>query len=407
MNNADPATVALFAGDLLIRSGLISVEQLQDAVSLAEKTRVGLGRVLEMNCHVREAVVSTAIEVQGMIDKQQLTLDVGIKAVEAVAKQEIQLETALRQICPERYGARASNASNKLGELLSAAGVINPLQLEKALYNCLNTKLPLGMVLIQMQALTRSMLAAAVTTLRCVRKGMLPWNEAVQCLRVARLNHISIDQCLSSCGVDADVLEQELAIGYLLLEAGILTEAQLLAAMELQLIEGHDSLSVALTKHRFTSKLTIKACQQVLKAFEAGFIPREQTGSAIRSLSKCQSEEEAIKLFRSLGQGPERMQVDMIDLLKYDGFVSQEDLDAATPISLAEQVSLDKALVQSGCVEEGIVRKAWDCKTLIEHGLLCEIEQACIVLQYAVEMNITAAEALEHFGWNRQTARCA
>jgi len=96
----DAAELALRIGDLLLRSGAVTIEALEDAVGLSAKMRMPLGRVLGMHGHLNEAGMQAALSLQEMIEQKKITLDSAVKALEMVAVQGLDFNTALRKMAP-------------------------------------------------------------------------------------------------------------------------------------------------------------------------------------------------------------------------------------------------------------------------------------------------------------------
>ena len=142
------AELAEQIGDLLIRCSALTIEELADAVRVADRMSTTLGRTLEMNGQMSEKTVEGALNLRQRIDSGELSLDTAVRAMELIALQKVDVETALRQL--RRPGAKGAvgDHSNKLGDLLSASGIISPPHLNKGLYDSLNTGLPLGMALV-------------------------------------------------------------------------------------------------------------------------------------------------------------------------------------------------------------------------------------------------------------------
>lgn len=136
-------------GDLLVRSELMSADLLIDTLNIAERMSISLGRALEMNGYMSEGSVAQALRLQEMLQGGELSMDNAVRAMEMIGRKGIDLDSALRQLQMGTRKIGKQNIESKVGELMSAAGIISPQQLNRGIYDGLNTGLPLGMVLVE------------------------------------------------------------------------------------------------------------------------------------------------------------------------------------------------------------------------------------------------------------------
>lgn len=386
-------------GDLLIRSGVVSPENLESALALSTKMRVPLGRVLDMHGYLSEYALACAIQIQSMIADRQVSMEGGIKALESVVRQDIDLETAIRQINRNTPRAVPENTiTNRLGELLNAAGLITPAQLKQGLYNSLNTGLPLGMVLVQMNALSEDLLQAGLTAQRMIRDGALTRDEGLQALRAARLRSTSFEQSLIDHHFDASQVRTPFGAPELLVHGGIMTDKQLIAARELELLQ-ESSLDSVLVECGLVSEVILSASQQLIAMIQEGLLSEEQAVHIIRRIKNSSTNEELAVILTDLEMlETEDEGIDLTELLMRAAFVSDKEVQIATPLSLATRTPLVKMLQDANLIDARIIECATLCKALIDARIL-ELEQGIIALVYAIENETSFEETLRLFGW--------
>ena len=224
-------------GDLLVRSGLMSSEKLDEANRLAFKMRLPIGRILTMHGHVTEAMLAKAIEIQARIKDKALPLDHGVNALKVSCRDDIEVDEALNRLMPKAKPTVVPT-SNRLGEILMAAGYASPKQVEEAMIHAADTGLPLGMVLLSKGVLTRTGLNSALTAQRLIRQGVSERDKILFALKEARLRARSLTESLRNQAIDPSPIEQEFGIGELLVLAGIVSESQLMSARESEVVDG-------------------------------------------------------------------------------------------------------------------------------------------------------------------------
>ncbi len=395
LEKLEPAELALKLGDLLIRTGVVTAESLEDAVALSEKMRISLDRTLGMNNHLTAEGVQAAFNLQNMIDNHQISLESAVKVLELVALQSMEFNTALRKLAPGVEKAQGK-LTTKLGEIMREAGVVNPRNLDEGLRQSLNTGLPLGLVLIGMGAISNQNLHSTLMAHRLVRDGELTREAAIQALRVARLQEISLKQSLSDQKIRT--IKLQFGVGELFVLAGFMTEGQLLSAQELELVEDK-KIEQVLQDCGYANPITLDAALRLLDMIKKGTLFEDQAANIFKRIRHIKTYAEMNEVFSNLGDYDiESLKTDMTDLLFMTGFVSDEDIEAAKPLSISNKVPLVQTLQQVGVLDALTVTAMKDCKDALDAGIISS-EQAVIAVVYANENKTTLTDTLKRFGW--------
>ena len=391
----EPAELALKLGDLLIRTGVVTAEALEDAVALSEKMRISLDRTLGMNNHLTAEGVQAAFNLQNMIDNNQISLDSAVKVLELVALQSMEFNTALRKLAPGVEKAQGK-LTTKLGEIMREAGVVNPRNLDEGLRQSLNTGLPLGLVLIGMGAISHQNLHSTLMAQRLSRDGELTREAAIQALRFARLQKISLKQSLDDQKIAS--IKLQFGVGELFVLAGFITEGQLLSAQELELVED-TKIEQVLQDCGYANPITLEAALRLLDMIKKGTLFEDQAANIFKRIRHIKTYAEMNEVFSNLGDYDiESLKTDLTDLLFMTGLVSDEDIEAAKPLSLSNKVSLVQTLQQVGVLDQPTVAAITDCKEALDAGIISH-EQAVIAVVYANENKTTLTDTLKRFGW--------
>lgn len=395
LEQLEPAELALKLGDLLIRTGVVTAESLEDAVALAEKMRISLDRTLGMNNHLSAEGVQAAFNLQNMIDNNQISLDSAVKVLELVALQSMEFNTALRKLAPGVEKAQGK-LTTKLGEIMREAGVVNPRNLDEGLRQSLNTGLPLGLVLIGMGAISNQNLHSTLMAQRLSRDGELTREAAIQALRFARLQEISLKQSLEEQKIRN--IKLQFGVGELFVLAGFMTEGQLLSAQELELVEDK-KIEQVLLDCGYANPITLEAALRLLDMIKKGTLFEDQAANIFKRIRHIKTHAEMNEVFSNLGDYDiEAMKTDMTDLLFMTGLVSDEDIEAAKPLSVSNKVPLVQTLQQVGVLDQPTAAAIKDCKDALDAGIISS-EQAVIAVVYASENKTTLTDTLKRFGW--------
>ncbi|MBX9693236.1 MAG: hypothetical protein K2Z81_12685, partial [Cyanobacteria bacterium] len=84
-------------GELLIRAGIMTETELEQAIHMAGDTGLPIGRVLIMSGWVTERELQSAVQAQSMVKDALVSIEMVIDAIKLVSKEEVSLEQALRQ----------------------------------------------------------------------------------------------------------------------------------------------------------------------------------------------------------------------------------------------------------------------------------------------------------------------
>jgi len=339
--------------------------------------------------------MQAAINLQDMIDSKQISLESAVKVLELVALQSMEFNTALRKLAPG-FEKGQGKLTSKLGEIMRQAGVVNPRNLDEGMRQSLNTGLPLGLVLIGMGAISNQNLHSTLMAQRLIRDGELSREAAIQALRFARLQEISFKQSLEDQKIRT--VKLQFGVGELFVLAGFMTEGQLLSAQELELVEDK-KIEQVLQDCGYANPITLEAALRLLDMIKKGTLFEDQAASIFKRIRHVQTYAEMNEVFSNLGDyDVESLKTDMTDLLFMTGLVSEEDIEAAKPLSLSNRVPLVQTLQQVGVLDQPTVAAIKDCKDALDAGIISS-EQAVIAVVYANENKTTLEDTLKKFGW--------
>lgn len=387
-------------GELLIRTGLIQPEQFEAAYKLSFKMRLPIGRVLTMHGHVSEDHLRTALELQARMRDGLIPFDHAIQAFMQVIKHGVALDAALTRIAPA--APQKVMTENRLGELLVAAGIASRPHVAEAMVASSETGLPLGMVLMNNGKVQRAALNSALAAQKLVRDGAIDRDKAIYALKLARLRAIPLEQSLRENVEFQGAMGEAFGTGELFLMAGVVSESQLMTAKEIEVTE-EVPIEEVFVSLGYASAPCAKAAKYILSMVGQGMLFEDQAARIIKRIQYASSNKELQDVLAKLDSNPEeileeREQIEITDILKKAGLISDKDLQIATALALANRVPLIKTLFDAKLIDEQVMNNATELKTYLDHDLL-KLEQATIVMSYCLENNMTVEETLDTFGW--------
>lgn len=403
MTQEAPTDIQL--GELLIRGGLLEPEQFEAAYRLSFKMRLPIGRVLTMHGHVTEEQLRTALEIQARLRDGLIPMDHAIQALMMVSREGIALDTALNRAGPVA-APKPLPTHNRLGELMIASGIASAQLVESGMVTSAETGLPLGLVLLNKGVITRAALNSALAAQRLIREGSVDREQVLYALKLARMRSISLEQSLrESAQFDASLLPA-FGIGELFVMSGAVSESQLLTAREIEETEGY-ALDEIIVELGYASKPCVKAARHILNMIANGVLFEDQAAQIISKIQYASSNEELQQVLSLIDSDPEaifedKQPIEITDILKKAGLISDKDLQIATALALANKVPLMKTLFDARLIDEQVLDHASHLKTYLDHDLL-KLEQATIVMAYSLENNMTVEETLDTFGWTPPT----
>lgn len=219
----------VLVGDLLVNAKLLTLEQLAQAMPIAKKTGLPVGRILVESGVLQEGIVRAAILAQSLIRDKLLHFELAVKALKTVHERDIALGEALNQLgwISEYY-----EVTNKLGELLVDAGCITPDQLKTAFEVCFASGMPLGRVLVLRKVVPEVVAYTALSAQVQLRESGMTREQAVAAVRNAAQMNTSIQGWMERDGYLGAHKKNTVRLGELIILAGIVSELDLLSAIE-------------------------------------------------------------------------------------------------------------------------------------------------------------------------------
>ncbi len=329
-------------GDLLKKVGLVSDSQLAQANSISNKTGAPLGSVLVDTGILTLDLSRAAILAQSLVSENVLPAEVAALALKVVFEQGIVFEEALGTL---GWRSEYYQVTNWLGQLLYKAGAVSETGIQAAVEASYASGLPLGRVLVLRKVIPESVAYAALTCQVLVRERKITQEQAVDALRTALCTRKSIEEALELEGYQQEKQRKSVRLGELLIVAGLVSEIDLLSAVEKGMLDNkpigqvllHLNLIDQATLERALSLQTM-INTQALTPFEAATVLQDlqnRTASDTQDLAVIEVPD---------GQKPPGIG-EIPELLKVFGLYDEKDLLRAVQDLLLEKQNLAYRMV--------------------------------------------------------------
>lgn len=218
-------------GDLLVQSELVTLSQLADAMPVALKTGVPVGRVLIASSFLTEEHFRQALSLQSLVRDQLISEEIATTALKLIANDGLSLNAAMQKL---GIDSEYFNAANRLGELLLSADAIDQSALETGLSVSYTTGLQLARVLALRGFVKERVAFVALIAQSLLRDHKLSREQAIDCIKKtmsASQNGGKSGEGLISSALTARRV-RPIRLGELLLLSGMVSQKALLSALD-------------------------------------------------------------------------------------------------------------------------------------------------------------------------------
>lgn len=240
--------------DLLFKSGIITQNQLARAMASSARTGDSISNILIQNGVVSEETMRTAALTHGLIHENLISVDLATDVIFKSVVEEISLEEAFKRlgVTPDFHLVTA-----RLSQILRESQVVGDTELDTAVEASYSSGLPLGRVLVIRNVVPEAVAYAALSAQTYIKEGKITSQQAIEALRLAAQKHLSMESALKELGYMPQARMEPFRLGELLVAADVVSEIDLLSAVEKRL--GEDlPIGQILLRHNLISKSLLK-----------------------------------------------------------------------------------------------------------------------------------------------------
>ena len=379
-------------GELFYKASLVKMEHLADALFVASKNGLPVGRVMVMMGLIRHRWLEQALDLQNLVRQNVLAEKLAPKALEICVLGQKPVADALKELGWEGDSTRNYG---KLGSLLVEAKLLTAKTVEDTRGLCKHVGLPLSRVLILQGLIDQKVLLAALSAQSLLRSGRCDKQEVLAALSSAA--HLTVSK---KSGGTKQVPVPFLKLDELLLLAGLLTDREL-KTFEYQHNSTGQSLGEYIVESQMFSASLISAAVR-LQAMLAKY--QINPSCAARALGLVFSR--GLSLNKAVKEAS--MVIDRFDgsltfynLLRLSGLVTAFDIKRLghLPKHIESSELIEERLVKTGILSRSAYEACKRCHLLMKEGFI-SAEQAVIVLHHWSWSGEGLTRVLQNLSWD-------
>lgn len=395
------AKIDLRIGELLIESGILSKQDLEQAMKTAEATSLPVGRVLVMAGFLSDTEFQSAVQAQSLVRDHLMPLESAVKVLQAVTDERISFQSALEK---SGYDMPENPESNKLGELLLAAKVVPREQVETAMKTSSGTGLPLGRLLISLGLLTDEMLSTALFAQQLIRSGKVSRNVAIEGLHAAFERRQPIERRLHFQGFYHGPRRNSIRLGELLVKSDLLLQEEVDDAIEQGIVEKKLVGECLVENELIDEEMLFNALQlQEMVANET--LDIDGAIAALKELHAVHcSLPEALAILEVPPEST-KSRVSYLEVMKVAGLINPTDQNFGMSVPFVQTPDVHRTarmLLTNGIIDERVYLGSLRCFYLISTGWL-NMQQGIIALNYFHHKNCSFDDVLFELRWALRT----
>lgn len=429
---------AVKLGALLVGLEFITQQELVAIMDMANQVGMPLGRALVLSGKITDAELNIALQLHALMRTSDVTMDTAKKTFSLVCYQGMPLIDAL-----QRTGWTPSvnlpKETSQLGTLLLEAEMISEEQLREAQETSHKLGLPLGRILTLMGLVSHPIIVRVVDLQSMIRMGRLSQKEAIEYLKddsqahpeapnpestspalpqTETLIEPSKDEAQEKSNASApkakskhliaaeDPNKRNIRLGELLILAGILTESDMMNAVELSLTR-EEPLGAVLIQLGLITTDQLRLALRLQESISLGSLDIQsatdtllmETGNSL--IPKLTDIEPDLQPKRSrLAEQNDAPKLRIGELLKLCGFVLEEEIQSSIALARDYPSVLGRMLVVNGYIDESTLLAALRCQFMVRNKLI-NIEQAVAAMQYSRQSKLSFDDALDELGFYR------
>ncbi len=389
-------TAKILIGDLLVKSGLIDLGDLADAIPISTKTGLPVGRVLVGSGFLTDEKLQSALRAQSLIRDNFLTVDMAIKALQAVAAKDVSLDDALTDL---GWRSEYFELTNRLGQLLRDSDLVSAETIDEALQTCFTTGLPLGRILVLKGVISDSVANAAVSSQILVRDKKIDREQAVAALKSAAERHTSIEESLDFHGFLQQKSAKTVRLGELLMMAEMVSDIDLLSSVEKGLVDDIP-IGQVLVDARLITQATLDQALQMQGLVNSFEITPKQGAEVVKMLRLHD-----IPVAKALAEVKKKDEVEappptleFPELIRLVGIVPGKEMTIARALSHSTGTPLPQVLLSKNLIDQPTLSAVLRTQELLATDTM-SAEQAIFALHSWLWTRGDFNEMLKNLGW--------
>ena len=372
-------------GALLMRSGIVQPEEFSVSLTRSKQCDTLVGNVLLKMGFLSQDDLACALHLQSLIMEGSLTSDLAARALKYCHEQGASPQAALQKL---GWKGAPPQKIDEIGCLLTQSGFVS-----KSLYYCVvsSTKTAFGLVL--KGALRCDQFDEVLKAASLVESRVCTLEQAAEALTLFRTRGIAVEDALRR-EFGLPVHKTSLRLGQLLVSACILSEAEVLVAVE-QSLRSRKRLGQCLPFGTRVTPFAVDICLELQALASVGILSAAQAAKIARTcIDEKLTMAAYLKQSKALRENEQRS-AQLVEILKQAQLITDQDVKEALVLTGKFSLGPIAALAATKRIDANIYRALWYCDGLMQKQSL-KSAQAVVAILWCQRTGGDAAEAVVH-----------
>lgn len=390
-------------GELAVKLGLVTLEQVEKSLAISADTGLPLGRVLVLSGLILETDLNNLIRCQTLLRESQVDFDHCRQVFQLIRGTDRTFDDGLAQ---SGWRNDPHKKQALLGELLIECGVLTEIQLESYLRQQSKVNMPLGRMLVSAGLITEAFLDTTLSVQTMIRQGKFERSEAKAVLREARNRQMQSSILPKSKSFYVQPAKNVPKVGELLVLTGQITEGRLMEVLEMSINE-RKSIGELLVEKRYLTKAQLENILLIQANLADGTIKLGQLKTVLARLDEGFSLGEAIGYANSVQAGSEAVDKKLLsffEFIKCLDLAASNNIEQAFEIARRNQRIVRQALLISGTLDEPTVELMEQCFSMYEDSRFT-FDELTTLYEYARRRNILIKDAIVELRFHRRSSQ--
>jgi hypothetical protein len=185
-------------GELLLASGMLTEEKLNDCLMMSLETGMPLGRVLIFKKDLSDKLLLAVLSAQRLIREGLVSREQAIKGLQTVQQRKVSLEESLSE--SGIYRARTKR-NTPLGYMLVEAGLLREATLMMCVELSVTENKPLAAILIDQGLASQHLLDSSAKLQETIENGTFTKELAIEAIRLVQRKDCSVSRAVAQVGL--------------------------------------------------------------------------------------------------------------------------------------------------------------------------------------------------------------
>ncbi|MBP7860119.1 hypothetical protein KA183_00435 [bacterium] len=385
-------------GTLVLSTGLISPQQMEEAKKTSKNLNVPLERSLVMLDMMSGFLLGLVQEANELVSNGTVSLDLAVRALRLARQHNMKLKDAIGVLGQvHKKTGRVQTITTPVTELLLASNMITMEQIGRAVSQAQDSGMQTGRILVLNRDVSSWMMTAVLNALLMVRDGKIEKDHAKEAISTVGNRRVSIEQALFELGLYVEKEGNTVRIGELVAMAGFVSESDMLECLEIELVKEKQFGQILLEQGLVTSEL-LEAAIILQDMVASGNIKAFQAAEALRAVRDT-----GVMVYQAMAelkpppQAPQK-HISPQDLLVEAGFLDRDTIQQLVSDEEISSIRVGKKVLAAGIISEAFLYLALRTYSLFRQGFL-SADQATKALALCKSDNMSLDEVLSKQGW--------